>query len=138
MGLIFIGVIIAFFLRRIRKKKLLDEAVSFEPTSHHRYADEIENGYAEKERASLGSDGLAGASTYSQTGYPMNHNHNPPPPLPVHGYDHYNQGAYPTYTSPSQLNQRAYDGYTDQGPYPARGSGYDDGQNPGYANAGYR
>ncbi len=110
VGLAIIIAIVTFALRRKRNKKLMDEAVNFDPASSV-YRDDLEQGaMAEKRRKSSSS-----AGSYRGNGSQGSHGAYMQPPLPVQA------GYYETgYGQPSNYNNYAQQpAYAPRSPNPA-------------------
>lgn len=111
--LVIIFVIVTFALRRSRRKRMINEALSYEPTTMHGYTNDMEErGSTEKIRNSYSTTGSSGSgppvagSYYNQQA--------------AHGYDH----EYPAYAprSPNPIHDagRAY--VYEGGPYNSQGN----------------
>lgn len=83
IGLIIVVLAVTFTVRRRRQKRLMDEALSFDPTSSRTYLDDVDN---EKPRSSVGHASDGG---YVNGQYPM-----PLPPRNVY-QEHAGYGVTP-------------------------------------------
>ncbi|KAF9075995.1 hypothetical protein BDP27DRAFT_1314848 [Rhodocollybia butyracea] len=110
--LVIIFVIVTFALRRSRRKRMINEALSYEPTTMHGYTNDMERGSTEKIRNSYSTTRSSSGEPPAAGGY---HNQQT-----AYGYDH----EYPAYAprSPNPIYDagRAY--VYEGGPYNSQGN----------------
>ncbi|KAF5393751.1 hypothetical protein D9757_000154 [Collybiopsis confluens] len=115
--LVIIFLVATFAVRRSRRKKMMNEALSYEPTTTHGYIDDMERGLAEKTRHSLSST-RSGATAHGPfNGY--SGGSGMPPVQARYGYEH----EYPAYVP--QSPNLVYDVTRAYGPPHVGGSAFD-------------
>ncbi|KAJ3992273.1 hypothetical protein F5050DRAFT_962843 [Lentinula boryana] len=109
VAIVILVLVTTFALRRSRRKRMINEALSYEPTTTHGYIDDTERNITEKTRESYSSTGSSGSGLGPP--YSVGPVATGPPGMGqqvVYGYEHENPAYAPRSPNPAYDATRSY------------------------------